>query len=312
MKFILLTLSVLYIQFNGFSQMDTSYAVKINGINQHLWLKGEDIRKPVPLFLHGGPGRSVISSAESFNELLVKHFVVVHWDQREAGKTLALNSSEQPLSVELLQDDTHEMIQYLLRKFGRKKVFLVSHSWSSFLGFHIAKQYPDLLHAYIPISPIIDQEKHSRLTVTMLKEWAAKNNNQQALKELDQIQIPLQTKEDLFFQQKWLFIHNGVGFASKSDFRSVYFEWMDVWFPMLVKSFDINVPEIYSQLKCPVYFIEGNGDKQKSHWLVKEYFKQLEAETKKFYWFKKSGHTVFNTEPVKLQKTIIKIADQEI
>lgn len=63
------------------------------------------------------------------------------------------------------------------------------------------------------------------------------------------------------------------------------------------QSFD-TLPEI----NTPVYFIEGNGDKQKSHYLVEDYYKFVKAPKKGMFWMKKSGHTIFNTEPDKLQK----------
>jgi pimeloyl-ACP methyl ester carboxylesterase len=291
------------------AQMDTTEIVRIGNIDQSIWLKSENTEKPILLFLHGGPGRTVMNSADNFNDELIKNFILVHWDQRETGKTLELNGTDEPLSVGLLQNDTYEMIQYLLKKFDRKKLYLISHSWSSFLGMHIAEKHPELRHAYIPISPMIDQEASTTLTIDMLKKWAKKNDNKIALQELDSVHIPLETKEDLFLQQKWLFIHNEVGFASEPDFRDIYFEWMDVWFPMILESFENSLLEGKHQIDCPIYFIEGNGDGQKSHQLVKIFYRKLKAKKKKFYWFKKSGHTVFNSEPDKLQEVIIQIAE---
>lgn len=292
------------------SAIDTSEVVEIGGINQFITLKGNDQKKPLLLFLHGGPGKSLIGVAETFNDELIDHFVVIHWDQRESGKTLEMNTSNEELTYEILQSDTYELIQYLLNKFNRKKLYLASHSWGSVLGFHIAQNYPELLHAYIPISPIVHQAEHTALTIKMLKKWAWKNDNKTAIKELNTVNIPLQTQDDLFYQQKWLFIYNGADFATKPGFREEYYDWMAVWFPVVIRSFQNNLFETVPELNCPIYFLEGRGDKQKSHYVANRYYKKLDTDFKKFYWFEDSGHTIFNTEPKKLQETIIEIAKQ--
>lgn len=291
------------------SPLSTSEIVEIGGIKQYIAYTSNDIEKPILLFLHGGPGKSLIKAAETFNDQLKDHFIVVQWDQRESGKTLELNPTDKELDHELMRQDAHEVVLRLLKKFNRKKLYLVSHSWGSVLGFDIAKNYPELLHAYLPISPIINYAQQTEMTIKMLKKWAIENDNEPALKELETVNIPIQNQDDLFYQQKWLFIHNGVDFATKPGFKQEYYDWMAVWFPVVLKSFEENLFETVTSLKCPVYFIEGRGDGQESHYLAERFYQQLKAEEKKFYWFENSGHTVFNTEPDKLQKVIIEIGN---
>ena len=69
--------------------IDSIGVVKIGGIRQVISIKGRDTSKPLLLFLHGGPGNSVMHYAERFTYRLQEHFIVVQWDQREVGKTLA-------------------------------------------------------------------------------------------------------------------------------------------------------------------------------------------------------------------------------
>lgn len=288
---------------------DTSDVVRIGGINQYVNSKYYNKASPILLFIHGGPGRSLIGSANTFNDELVKKFIVVHWDQRKSGKTEELNSGNVDLSLDLLISDTYEIVSFLLEKYSKRKIYLVSHSWGSEIAFPFVSMYPDLIHAFIPISPVIDQHENTRLTVSMLKSWAKSKNDSLAISELETIKIPLEEQNDLYLQQKWLFIHNGEEFASKEDFRESYYKWMKIWFPLVLEASKKNLFEKVSVLKCPVFFIEGNGDKQEIHLLTKKYFNYLDAEIKKFYWFTDSGHTVFNTEPEKLQNVIIEISE---
>lgn len=80
----------------------------------------------------------------------------------------------------------------------------MSHSWGSVMGFDIANTHPELLYASIPISPVVDANKSSVLTVNLLKNWALKNNNNQAFQELEKIQIPYIEKNDFFFSTKMI------------------------------------------------------------------------------------------------------------
>lgn len=287
---------------------DTTEVVKIGKLKQFVKIKYVNERNPILLFIHGGPGRSLMRSADSFNDKLVENFIVVHWDQRKSGKTNELNEKDVELSLDLLVSDTYEIVRYLLEKYRREKIYLVSHSWGSEIAFPFVKKYPDLIHAFITISPVIDQHENSRLTIAMLKSRAESRNDSIALSELGTVNVPIKDKNDLYLQQKWLFIHNGEDFAKKDNFEDIYYKWMNVWFPLIHEVSQKNLFEKVSEIECPIYFIEGNGDKQEAHQLSKKYYDYLKAKTKKFYWFPKSGHTVFNTEPDKLQDVIIEIS----
>jgi pimeloyl-ACP methyl ester carboxylesterase len=65
--------------------------VDINGTKQFVMIRGEDSQKPVVLFVHGGPGVSEIGGLRKYNSDLEKDFVVVYWDQRNAGKSYVEN-----------------------------------------------------------------------------------------------------------------------------------------------------------------------------------------------------------------------------
>ncbi|MBC8985064.1 alpha/beta hydrolase [Pedobacter sp. N36a] len=286
-------------------KIDTTAVVSICGIKQFIKIQGADKEKPLLLFLHGGPGTSLIPMADAFTDQLKSNFVVVQWDQRQTGETLKLNSSPEKLSLSLLQKDTEELISYLLQHFNRKKLFLLSHSFGSMLGFNFAAKHPESLYAYIPISAIVDQRKSEKLTMEMLNKWAKETKNTEAIKELAMVKLPFEKEDDLFYSQKWLFIHNGVDFAKEEAFKAKYHDWLAIWFPMWKQAVTNNLFKTLPALNCPVYFIEGIGDKQKSHYLVGDYYKFVKAPKKGLFWFKKSGHTVFNSEPEKLQQVII-------
>jgi hypothetical protein len=64
---------------------------EVGGIQQWITIRGEDRNNPVLLFLHGGPGAATNPWGYAGFRLWLKHFTVVQWDQRGAGRTFGKN-----------------------------------------------------------------------------------------------------------------------------------------------------------------------------------------------------------------------------
>src|SRR6185437_6840540 len=65
--------------------------VPIGGIDQWVSIRGTDMRNPVLLLIHGGPGYVSMPMSWWFTRGWEEYFTVVQWDQRGAGKTYLLN-----------------------------------------------------------------------------------------------------------------------------------------------------------------------------------------------------------------------------
>jgi pimeloyl-ACP methyl ester carboxylesterase len=288
--------------------IDKSDTPVINGIKQYITIKGDDITKPILLFLHGGPGGSVMNEANRFTRELQKHFIVVQWDQRETSRTLQLNPSPVALTIGLMQNDTKELVDHLLKEFDQKKLYLAGYSWGTVLGFYIADKYPELLYAYIAISPVIHQSESEQLTLAMLKQRAAQNNNETELNELSLVKIPFGNSRQLFYSRKWLFAFDGNPMRNADTTGLIrYFEnWSRTWLPVWNESLQQNRFSETPTLNCPVYFFVGRKDYQTHFTLAEKYYNQVNAGRKRLYWFENSAHTIINTEAALLQDRIIK------
>jgi pimeloyl-ACP methyl ester carboxylesterase len=307
MRFLKFTIILnLFFTNSAFAQisMDTSMAVNIGGIKQWINISTKDASKPLLLFLGGGPGESNIGGKDYFTKKLQEHFVVVMWDQRGSGKTRQLNASPQPLTVVRYQQDTHELVTYLLHRFKRPKLYLVGFSWGTVLGIKMARQYPNLLYAYVAVSQLVHQVKSERMLLQRLKEQAAATKNQTELKELSLVKIPFENKGQLYYQRKWLFamIHNPIPDA---DLKRDFDELPNPLFRLGVAAGDIDFTKEIPALRCPVYFFVGRNDYQTNHELTYSYYQQLKARNKHFYWFEQSAHVIIGTEPDLFQETII-------
>ncbi len=280
-------------------QIDTTAIFNIGGIKQYVRIKGKDVTKPLIFFLHGGPGGSLMQNIDKVSGKLQEHFVVVHWDQRETGETLKLNKTTQPLTLQLFYNDTHDLIDSLLRKFQRSKLYLVGYSWGSGLGFYIADKYPGLLYAYIPVSPVIDQWRSDSISLAMLKKEMGNN----ASKELAQVKAPFENAEQLYYHRKWLFKHNGKKFVSKRFVQS----WAVTWFDVFSLSCDVNLFHNLPVVNCPVYFFAGEKDYNTNYTITQEYFNRITAPKKDLFLFKDAGHELPETHYNEFQDIIVKM-----
>jgi pimeloyl-ACP methyl ester carboxylesterase len=127
--------------------------IKLGGVDQWILIRGWNKSNPIVLFLHGGPGMPAMYLAHAFQRELEKHFVVVHWDRRGAGKSY-LSGVEGDLSVRQTLDDTYELTRLLKNRLGKKKIYLVGHSWGTYLGMLAASEHPEYYSAYIGIGQL--------------------------------------------------------------------------------------------------------------------------------------------------------------
>jgi pimeloyl-ACP methyl ester carboxylesterase len=124
-------------------------AVHIGGIQQIVSIRSQDLRNPVLLILHGGPGYVQMPLDWWWDRGLDEYFTVIQWDQRDAGKTYTASGPTDPalLTPETYQKDTEELVQWALKRFGKRKLFVLGHSWGSLLGLRLAAEHPEWLHA---------------------------------------------------------------------------------------------------------------------------------------------------------------------
>src|SRR5204862_2240588 len=117
--------------------IDEAKAVEIGGIRQWITVRGRDRHNPILLVLHGGPAAPDLPNRYLFESHWTDYFPVVEWDQRGAGKTYGLNAPETvapTMHADRRVQDAEELVGYLRRTYGSKKIFALGHSWGTILG----------------------------------------------------------------------------------------------------------------------------------------------------------------------------------
>ena len=159
--------------------------VKIGGTPQWILIRGRSTKNPIIVFLHGGPGMPCMYLAHEFQRPLEDDFVVVQWDRRGAGKTYKEDTPPELMRVTQEVADTKELVELIGSRFGQPKVYLVGHSYGSYLGMIVAHWYPELFHAYVGIGQVAHSEKRNReVQDRWIREQARARKNEDLLKQM--------------------------------------------------------------------------------------------------------------------------------
>lgn len=99
--------------------------IPLNGALQYISVRAEKKGAPLLLYLHGGPGDAALPLVLKFNRELEKHFTVVVWEQRGAGKSYYRFGDEQP-SIDTFLQDLYALVSALLARFEQRDLYLVA------------------------------------------------------------------------------------------------------------------------------------------------------------------------------------------
>ena len=163
----------------------TMEKVKLGNVDQWLIIRGQSVKKPVLLFLSGGPGASEAARVLRFNQELEKHFMVVIWEQRGCGKSYPSLNPKSKLTLEQYSSDAIELSEMLCARFDEQKIYMVGHSWGSIIGVRAAQKRPDLFHAYVSTSQMVDVLETDQVIYDMVLEHSQKSGDKAFVKTLE-------------------------------------------------------------------------------------------------------------------------------
>ena len=301
--------------------------VPINGVEQGMFLRGRDRAKPVLLFLHGGPGLPEYFLTRNYPTGLEDDFTVCWWDQRGAGLSFSPDIPPETLTVEQLISDTLEVANYLRKRFGRDKIYLLGHSGGSFIAIQAAARAPELFHAYIGVAQMSRQLESEKLAYRYMVEQFTKAGDKRMLNKLGKFPIPeMNAAPNSYRSLRDEAMHKlGVGTTRKmrSVVRGIFLpslrnpeytlrekialwcgKWSrhsgSMWQHMLATDLEAEIVK----LDLPVYFFHGRRDYTVSYPLAKGYLEKLQVPLKGFYTFERSAHSPIFEEPENVRRIL--------
>lgn len=308
-----------------------SFEVTLGGARQVVSVRGADRDNPILLFIHGGPGAVEMPVAWAFQRPWEDYFTVVQWDQRGAGRSYPLNDPQTlapTLRPERYRDDAIELIEQLRKRYGKRKVFVVGHSWGSAVGLMVAQKRPDLLYAYIGMGQLVDARANERLGFEWTLDAARKDGNAEAVKALEALR-PYPGTGDLDIgkmgvERKWS-IHYGALAAGRED-ADFYFHAPRLspeYTPADRKAWDdgsaFTISTMWPQLatldfkpltrlRVPVILFLGRHDYTTPAGIADTWLKRLRAPRKTAIWLEHSAHLMMLEEPGRVFAGLIREA----
>ena len=287
--------------------IDEARYLRIGGIEQYISVRGEDRNNPVILFLHGGPGDATNPWGYLAFRSWLKHFTVVQWDQRGAGRTLGKSGTSiaPSITVERMTQDGVELADSLRKTLQKDKLILVGHSWGSILGLAMVKARPDAFYAFVGTGQVADSTRNYAVAFEALLKHARAINEQTAVEELTALGPPpypdfrgwsVQRKWSNLFEHADLFIAGMVGAALTAPgytFRDID-DWMTgqqlsggQLIPQTVK---LDAKSLGGEVAIPVFVIQGAEDFTTPTSLAREFLASLRAPRKEFVAIPDAGH----------------------
>ncbi len=305
--------------------------VKVNDHSQWIYYFGKDTSKPLVLFVHGGPGTTETPFFHKYNKNLDQDYLVAFWEQRGAGKTFRNKCPDSTMNLEQIVSDCKEVTEYLLRKFNRKKLILIGHSWGTIVSMHVLDRYPHLYHCYFGIAQSSNAYEEELEIHRWLVSTATINKDKKALKKLIKQGPPIKGRitplDQISYRVSLVNKYGGAAFYNnpkgynelvkavlKAPFYNIrdklnYLRSEKYSLKLMYGDFaNVNLFESIDSLKVPIVLLHGEGDYQVPIEIATSFLEHLNAPYKKMYRLENMAHGVLFEDPKKF-KTII---DEEI
>ncbi len=318
---------------NGISSLEK---IVLGDEDQWIFIRGIDKNNPVLIFLHGGPGEPTLgmSSSRKLDVELIKHFIVVHWDQRGAGKSFSKSSPNDSMTLARIVEDCNELIDHLRIRFNKDKVFIVAHSSGTLFGIKTIHKYPEKVHAYVGVAQIINDLEHETINYNFVLEEAKESGNKKYQIKIEAIgPPPHRIPKKLFDKAKFIVQYGGmmVDFSPRKmiglvlpymtspeyslleGIRTLSGKGRDFTTNAMWKELtNVNFTKEIDSIEVPIYFFEGKYDMITPPIQVERFYQNLVAERgKKLIIFKNSAHFPMLEEKEKYEELLINVVLKE-
>jgi pimeloyl-ACP methyl ester carboxylesterase len=280
--------------------------------------------KPVLLFLGGGPGIPEYFLEQTYPTGLENEFIVCYMEYRGSSLSYTPDSSAETMTTEQYIADVVGVTNYLCNRFKQDKIYLMGHSFGTYIGIQTASQNPEFYHAYIAIAQIANQAESEKIAYTYMLEQYRSAENLKMAKKFES--YPILSSDEAYGQYFTSSLRDTamheLGVGTTHDMNSVisgiFFpslrctvytpaERINIWrgkafaraTSVVADSAQFNAFNDVPALEIPIYFLAGIYDYTCSYSLQKEYYEQIQAPLKGFYTFENSAHSPLFEEPEK-------------
>lgn len=295
--------------------------VRIGGMTQWLLIRGQDRSAPVLLWLHGGPGAAQMPLAHATTRALERDFVVVHWDQRGAGKSNPRGFDPATMTLERFLQDAHAVTRHLQDSLATERIIVLGHSWGTMLGARLVSRWPEDYAGYIGVGQQVSTARGVAVALDRLAPQIRAGGNASDLRWLDTA-TPAALQEHAAYvamMQRLDRYGGGMNVPTRRLAAMLIrapeysagdlWRWLDganrgsgpMWPDYRARDLMAEVPV----MPVPMLLISGARDLNTPVELAAEWFDGVEAPRgKRHEVFDASGHAPFLTEPARFAAAV--------
>lgn len=300
-----------------------SERIHVEGASLFLQARGADRRAPVLVWLHGGPGGAERPLFRYFNARLEKHFLVVYWDQRGAGRSFDPEADPGRLTIARQIADLDTLLDRIREKWGPHQIVLVGHSWGAALALLYARAHPDGVSAVVGVSPLISTLAAQRSEYAFVRSEALQRQDGDVLARLQQLgPPPYASAAQVLAVERLDQEYGGVFHRPPHRFwmilRGLLGGLVTPWeIPRFIRGNEVSLKAMHDELlgldlrqsvpelNVPVIFMLGRYDRHVDARVAAAYLDQLKAPSKDLIWFEHSAHNVPFEEPGRFDEEIV-------
>ena len=295
----------------------------INGLPQAVWLRGLSEAAPLLVLLHGGPGASEAALFRHFNATLERHFVVVYWEQRGAGRSYSPAIPPETMTLDQFVADLDALVDWLRTRFGPRPVVLLGHSWGSAVGLLYAQARPERVAAYVGTGQVADMPEGERRSYAFAVAEAAQRGHRRASEALGRIGTPSHGVDAMLTSRAWVERFGGAFHAGRLSTGALIWAalqesevglWDLVQFgrgnrfslePLWPEFSRLDLTKRVPAVGVPVIFVLGRHDRVTPSSLAAEYLAAMRAPAKRLVWLEESAHNGPFEQPAAFNRVLI-------
>lgn len=290
--------------------------LKADGAQLGLILLSDKTDNPVLLFCGGGPGIPQYLMESLYPSVLPEYFTVCYFDYRGTGLSYDPETDPSGMTTERFIKDTLFVTDYLKERFGQDKIYIMGHSFGTYIALNTAAQHPENYIAYLAMSQICDQYRSELEAYEYMRARYEEAGDKGMVAKFDEYDIKNSEEDYRKYTSSGLrdkAMHS-LGVGTTSDMDDVI---MDLFFPSLrIKAYTpvqriniwrgkaasgkfavhnessvFNAFEKVPEIEIPVYFFAGENDMTCSTSLQKEYYEAIEAPEKELFLYDGCAHS---------------------
>lgn len=290
--------------------------IEVDGCNIGMIILSENSNNPVLLVCGGGPGIPEYLLEYMYPSALASHFTVCYFDYRGTGLSYDKSISADDMTTERYLDDVQKITDYLCERFAKEKVYIMGHSFGTYIALNTVKNHPEKYQAYLAMSQCTNQIESEYIGYDYMIAQYEQMNNTKMVSKFDA--CPIRESDEMYERYfssslRDTAMHElGVGTTRNMDsvisgiffpsLRCKAYTWRErtnIWkgkalshrFGVVKDSTEFNAWDNVSSIQIPIYFFAGKYDYTCNFELQKDYYEFITAPEKAFYVFEDSAHS---------------------